>query len=411
MNQYSLGRYARYLFNWHGLDGTGTGKQAREDALERLQGYALPYSDLESRVLPARIADYRFGELDSWCNNGSLGWQGHERLGTSDGIVSIYRTEMSSSLVRIRGLHPGTAYVPLRNQLAEHDFCEFAEISQALGGFPPQIQGFLWDLVWAGEVSNTRLLPLLSLLSQKVRRTRPPAYRRQRVRVGRRPSEVRPGVAGRWYLIAGPRIGTAQPAERDRAIIQQLLARWGVIGQPCLQTEGISGGLSRFKEPLHELEQEGRVQRGEFIAGWGGTQYATLEALDLLEGGDPVDGAWIVAATDPANPFGKMAPWPKPTVARLTPQRVAGARVVLSAEGLIGYLSATGYDLITFDSPVPCARNRISDLIRVLARAARPDQAMLLRSVDGRFTAPQSWTAELKAAGFQASRKGYIHRA
>lgn len=411
MNRFSLARYTRFLYRWHGLQGATTGKQAREGALDRLQGFSLPYSDLESRVLPSRISDYRFGELDSWCKAGSLKWQGHERIGAGDGAVSIYRSELAPSLVRIRGFRPGGAYAALRNLLAEHDFCEFGQILQSLGGFPPQVLGILWDLVWAGEVSNTRLLPLLSLASRKARRTRPGRHRRQGVGIGSRLSETPPGAAGQWYLIAGPRFGAAPPAERDRIMMLQLLARWGIVGQRCLQSEGVSGGLSRFSEVLPALEEEGRVRRGAFVADWGNTQYATTDALDLLETSDWGGGAWIVAATDPANPFGKLVPWPKPTEARLTPQRVAGARVVLSGEGLIGYLSAMGHDLITFETPSPLPRKRVADLIGALARISRPDQALLLRSIDGRSTARPPWPEELKSAGFQPSRRGYIHRA
>ncbi len=407
---HDLGQYARFLYRWHGMEVPGTGEQARSAALDRLQGYVLPYSDLETRVLPGRIEDYQFGELDRWCTAGTLMWQGHERLGASDGAISIFRPEQLPRLVRIRGLRPGAAYVSLRNLLAEHDFCEFDWIAKNLGGFPPQILKALWDLVWAGELSNTRLTPLLSLMSQRARRTRSGRYHQQRARSGRRLPEAIPGAAGQWYLLTGPRFRAAPPAERDHALMRQMLDRWGIIGQRCLQAEGVTGGLSRFANILDEFVERGGVERGLFVEDLGASQFGRIDALDLLDRSARDTPAWIIAAADPANPCGRLAPWPKSTNPRLTPQRVAGARIVLSDEGPIGFLSAAGCDLITFDTPARCLRKRKSDLSCVLARAARPGQPMLLRKVDGQFPAVSPLSADLKSAGFKESRGGYICR-
>jgi ATP-dependent Lhr-like helicase len=410
MSQYSSAEYALFLYFWHGLDAPEQGSRAREKALGRLQGYVLPYSDLESRVLPARIKDYRYGELDDWCRAGKLGWQGHERIGTRDGAVSIHHPDKAPLLVRIRALLPGEVYVPLRNLLAAREACEFDEISAALGGFPPQILAFIWDLVWAGEISNARLTPLLSLLSERVRRTHRGRHRRLRTLASHGLSTTPPGAAGQWFLVAGPAFAAPPQGLRDDAMLCQLLHRWGVVGARCLQAEGIGGGMGRFSRKLLELEEAGRVSRGEFIDGCGGTQYASPEALELLERGRPDVEAWIVAATDPANPFGKLVPWPKTTVSGLAPQRVAGARVVLSDQGLLGHLSANGDELITFDEPARISPRSASDLIAALAGASRPDQAMLLRTIDGRHPLGLPWSGILKATGFKAAGRGWIHR-
>jgi len=410
MSQYSSGQYALFLHRWHGLHAPARGAKARDFALDRLQAYVLPCSDLESRVLPARIADYHYGELDRRCKAGTLCWQGHERIGARDGAVSIFRAGQAPLLVRIRALTPGEAYVPLRNLLATREPCEFGEILSTLGGFPPRILASLWDLVWAGEVSNTRLTPLLSLMSERVRRTRHGRSRRQRLLVGRGLSDAPPGSAGRWYLVAGPRQASAPQGERDRAVLCQLLERWGIVSQRCLLAEGVSGGLGRYAKILRELEEAGRVRQGSFIDGCGITQYALPEALELLESGMPDPGAWLVAATDPVNPYGRLLPWPKPAMSKPAPQRVAGARVVLSGQGLIGYLSAAGYDLITFVTEARCRRNDATVLISALARASRPDHVMLLRTIDGQHPARSPLSGELVSAGFQASRGGYIYR-
>lgn len=407
---HTFARYARFLYHWHGLGAVKSGEPARGLALDKLQGYVLPYSDLETRVLPARIGDYQFGELDHWCDVGTLGWQGHERLSVRDGSVSIYRPNEIPRLARIAGLLPGARYAPLRGFLVEQDR-EFDSIRSALGGFPPQILANLWELVWAGEVSNRRLLPLLANLSQGVGRAR--SGRRHRARQVAGPSrlDTLPGSAGAWYLVTGPRVGTVPPAERDRALVEQLLQRWGIIGQPCMRAEGVSGGVSRLTPILDAMRNSGAVVEGVFVEGCGPTQFAATRTLDLLDRKDPELGPWVMAATDPANPYGKLVPWPKMSEPGQKPRWAARAQVVLLNGVLAGYLSATGHDLITFQLPGgQNARSTHCALIEALMGAARPGYPVLLRSVNGRTPESSPLAPILRSRGFSATRDGYIFR-
>lgn len=402
--------YARFLYRWHGLHDVKSGNQARRTALDRLQGYVLPYSDLETQVLPARIVDYQFGELDRWCEDGSMVWQGHERLSAHDGSVSIYTPDNMPRLARIAGLLPGARYTPLRNLLAEQDR-EFDSLMSVLGGFPPQVLASLWDLVWAGEVSNRRLLPLLATLARQGGRTRSRRYPGTRRLSGFRRMESLPGSAGIWYLIAGPRTGAAPPAERDHALVAQLLKRWGIIGQPCLKAEGVIGGWAGLAAILDEMRKDGAVVQGVFVEGCGSSQFCTVEALDLLNAAESESTVWTMAATDPANPYGRLAPWPSQPKSGQNPRRVAGARVILFDGTLIGYLSATGRDLITFDVLHGREAGAIHHaLVQALAGAARPGKPTLLRTVDGRSPGRSHLAQILRSAGFLGSRNGYIFR-
>lgn len=410
MNQFGPGRYTRFLFRWHGLDETGSGYASPDRVLDRLQGYVLPFSDLELRVLPDRLPGYRYGDLDRWCEEGRVSWQGHERISAHDGAISLLRPEQVSRLARIRGLLSGDAYIPLRNLLAVEGARQFPDITASLGGFPPQILRVLWDLVWAGEVSNLCLKPLFSLLSGRLRRRRRGQSNRLRMAAGRGPNDTLPGAAGSWYLIAGPESGVAPQAERDQATVEQLLQRWGVVNQRCLQAEGIRGGMSRFATQLDELESTGRVVRGAFIAGCGKLQFATPDALRALESESPVPEAWVVAATDPVNPYGKLVTWPKTAAPKLAPQRVAGARVVLCGRGPLAYLAPAGHDLMTFPDALGRGDTDGGVLIRALAREARPERSVLLRTVDGRHPATSPWSKALLSGGFTASRNGYLCR-
>ena len=94
---------------------------------------------------------------------------------------------------------------------------------------------------------------------------------------------------------------------------QQLLARHGVLTRESLNIEAVPGGFGLIYPVLKGLEENGRIRRGYFVAGLGATQFALPGALDLLrslrEKPDDPEIA-VLAATDPANPYGATLKWP-----------------------------------------------------------------------------------------------------
>ena len=401
-------QYARYLYRWHSLDRPQRGDEARLKVIEQIQGYGVPYSDLEAKLLPARITDYQYGELDQICESGTLAWQGFERLSSSDGVIALFKQDDLPRLARISSLVPGQRYIPLRELLAEQP-CDFEQIKNKLGGFPPQVLATVWEMVWGGEVSNRRLLPLQALQADLVGRRRSGIYRRQRRPFGHRHLDAPVGSAGEWYLLAGPRQGFAPPEARDRTLAEQLLKRWGIVSAQCLTSETVS----RFKNlavTFQQMKNSGKVIQGEFVENLGTAQFALPEAIDLLNKSDIEEKVWMLAATDPANPYGSVVPWPKPLTPSKTPQRVAAAQVLVRNGELIGYISPRGHDLITF--PVKEVRSQTvdEDLAEFLTLTARPGQPMLLHSVDGQKPGRSHLAGALRSAGFLASRQGYIYR-
>lgn len=402
-------RFAHFLYKWHGLDRPRSGSSARRSVIDQLQGYGVPYSELEARVFPTRIADYQYGELDKLCESGELVWQGHERLSSFDGIVALYLPENLPKLAWISGLVPGKRYVALRNFLAE-GASEFEQILNALGGFPPQALAVVWDLVWGGEVSNRRLLALQALQAAHLKSRRSPISQRGRRITGQRHLHRPTGSVGEWYLVAGPKQGFAPQPKRDRAMVAQLLKRWGVVGQRCLVRERMPG-FGRLEYVFKELEDNGEVVQGQFIEKLGSSQYASPSALDVLDGTRMEGRAWMLTATDPANPYGCILPWPNVMPPKKNPQRIAAARVILRDGKPIGYIGVRGSDLTTFSDH----RHRDGSddelaLIEVLTRSARPGKPTLLRTVDGQEPSRSYLAGALRASGFLASRQGYIFR-
>ena len=187
----------------------------------------------------------------------------------------------------------------------------------------------LWDLVWAGEVTNDTPGALRAYLrpapSSAARRAARGALFRSR-------RQSPPSAVGRWSRLPRPAAGKGASTARAKALAEQLLARHGVLTRPAVMAEGVAGGFAALYPVLKALEEAGRIRRGYFVAGLGGSQFALPGALDRLRGvreaaGDDEDvtPAAVLAATDPANPYGAALPWPE---RRLRPRdaRGGGAR-------------------------------------------------------------------------------------
>ena len=117
-----------------------------------------------------------------------------------------------------------------------------------------------------------------------------------------------------------------------------------------VRAEGVPGGFAAVYPVLRALEESGRARRGWFVAGLGAAQFALPGAVDRLRAfrapGDEPD-VIVLAATDPAQPYGAAVSWPDGPG---RPARAAGAHVVLVDGALAVYLERGGKSLLTFDS-------------------------------------------------------------
>ncbi len=196
------------------------------------------------------------------------------------------------------------------------------------------------------------------------------------------------------------------------ALAEQLLARHGVLTRDAVAAEEVPGGFGALYPVLRSLEEAGRVRRGYFVAGRGGSQFAhpgALERLRALREPDPEDArAVVLAATDPANPYGAALPWPKTEGMRT--MRAAGAHVALVDGKLAAWLGKGERDLRPFlpeDEPARSAVGRA--LAEALARwAARTGRASLGWATEGGEPLAESPLAPFLAqAGFVRSGPGF----
>jgi ATP-dependent Lhr-like helicase len=340
---------SRLLLDWHRVVTTAGsiprgGPDPLLDVVEQLQGAAVPASALETDILPARLAGYRPQDLDLLCAAGEVVWVGVSPLGERDGRVALYLADHVGLLSTPSGSPPqGEAHDAIRAHLAKSGASFFTELAAAAGGLPQDVLDALWDLVWSGEVTGDAPGALRAFV-------RPPSSRARRAGGVFRSRRRAPASAvGRWSLVMRPPV---TPTVRLKALAEQLLARHGVLTREAVLAEGVTGGFSTLYPVLKAFEESGRVRRGYFVSGLGGSQFAQPGALDRLRAlretaadpgsADALPPAVVMAATDPANPFGAALAWPEGMKA----MRAAGAHVVLVDGAMAGYLPRGEGDLL-----------------------------------------------------------------
>jgi ATP-dependent Lhr-like helicase len=395
---------ARFLPEWHGMTRPRQGPGVLAEAIEQLQGAAVPASVLESDALPARVAGYRPADLDALCAAGEIVWVGAGGLGGNDGRVTLYFRD------RLRLLLPsppedapqGPIHDQLRRQLAERGASFWPDLVAAAGTADERVVlRALWDLVWAGEVTNDTFAPLRSYLSGRPRAPKPKP----------RPGAIRragpPAGAGRWSLVAPLLQPAASSTEISHARALQLLDRHGVLTREAALSEGVPGGFAAVYGVLKAMEESGKVRRGYFVSGLGAAQFALPGAVDRLR--DLRDRqepgiARAFAATDPAQPFGMALPWPEVPG---RPARTAGAYVILQGGELAAFLERGARSLLTF--PAAERDDAWVDALVSLAKEARVRRIELQR-IDGVPFSESRWAARLGEAGFAEGYRGLVLR-
>jgi ATP-dependent Lhr-like helicase len=402
----------RFLLEWQSVARPRAGMDALASAIEQLQGCPIPASVLEAEVLPARVATYRPSDLDSLCAAGEVLWRGIEPLGPFDGRIALFPADrVALTAPPPREPEDGLPR-RVRDTLESRGALFFPDLVAAAEAFPGDVLRAIWDLVWAGVVTNDTLAPVRSLLASSSPRERL-SFRRRALR-SRRPGP--PGSEGRWSLLPAARSGSLQPTETERraALARSLLDRYGVLTREAVHAEGIAGGFSAVYEVLKALEDSGRVRRGYFVAGLGATQFALPGADDRLRAlreTSEEPRTLLLAATDPANPYGAALPWPEREGAR--PQRAAGAQVVLRDGALIAWAGRTERNLLTFlPETEPSRSDAARDLARALAALVESGRrrAVLVSRVDGEAPVRSLLAPFLAAEGFLPGSRGLLKR-
>ncbi|MEI6446532.1 MAG: DEAD/DEAH box helicase [Actinomycetes bacterium] len=394
---------ARFLPAWQGVDRhtrTGAGEDRLREVLGPLQGLALTPTVWERDVLPRRVGAWSPAWLDSLCASGEVVWIGAGSLGGTGRVMLAFRDEVATIGPPPRKGDPpeGDAHGAIRERLAS-GACFFTDLIAGLEVGSEELNDALWDLVWAGEVTNDAFAPLRAGKISLAKGGSTAAERRRR-RVGR--AAIKPQVQGRWSLTAPLFASPATPSERLRAVAELLLERHGVVTRETVLAEGIPGGFSSLYGEFCDLETLGVARRGYFIEGQGGAQFALPGAVERLRAvrADDEERSLLLAATDPAQAWGGQLKWPAREDGRRNPARTAGAFVVTVGGFPIVQLERGGKALTTLveldDARLPGALKEISTAVES-ARLYR----VALEKVDGAPVVGSAIEPLLIEAGFR----------
>jgi len=454
---------ARFLPEWQGIGRPRRGVDALAEVVGLLQGAPLPASVLEADILPARMAAYAPADLDALATAGELVWIGAGPLGTGDGRVRLLFRDQVGLLVPVSGDDPpsGPHHDALRNHLGARGASFWPELVSAaqaanLDYDDATVLDALWDLVWAGEVTNDSFAPLRALVGDKraKRAKAGAAGARRRPRPGRLTRLGPPEATGRWSLVAPLFDPPVTPTAAATARARQLLDRYGVLTREAALGEGAEGGFAGVYPVLKALEERGHVRRGYFVAGLGAAQFALPGAVDRLrsarssvDGGPPQSddppSVLVLAATDPAQPYGAALPWPdsqpapgvlapdlpalapksgassegaRSTAARRRPgprpSRSAGAFVVTVDGEPAVFLERGGRSLVRF--PAGSDADTAGAWAEALTRLVKDGRfrSLEIGKIDGAPVAESVDAAQaLRAAGFVDGYRGLVLRA
>ena len=404
--------YARFLPAWQGVGGGYRGVDGVLRVIEQLAGVSLPASAVETLILPARVRDYAPAMLDELCAAGEVGWRGQGGLAASDGWVTLWPTDLGP-LGAALGEPEGDLELALVDALGTGGASFFSPLADAVGdpGGLAASDG-LWSLVWKGLVTNDTLAPVRARLgggspTHRARTAAPRTrYGRPRLRLPR--ASAPPSVGGRWSLVQAEPSAASTQALGERLVLtaELLLDRYGVVTRGAVQAEGIEGGFAGVYKVYSAAEDAGRLRRGYFVEGLGAAQFATTGAIDRLRGvgRGAAAGALVLAASDPANPFGAALPWPGSGDHR--PSRKAGALVVLDDGHLVAWLERGGRTALTW-SDDPDRLRRAAEALAGLIQGGRV-AALTVEKVNGAASlgSDHPFVHALLAAAFHQTPKG-----
>ncbi|MGK9146144.1 ATP-dependent helicase [Plantibacter flavus] len=356
--------FARFLPVWQHVGGKLRGVDGVAAVIDQLAGAPVPASAWESLILPSRVVDYSPAMLDELTATGEVVWSGAGSIPGNDGWVALHLAETAPlTLPLLPTTHtPDALQTELLATLGGGGAYFFRQLAEAVGSSEDTtLVDALWELVWAGLVTNDTFSPLRTLVgtgsgtsAHRVQRQTPRSKLYRGRGMGRASMPARSGqtLGGRWSILP---LAEQDATIRAVATGETLLERYGVVTRGSVVAEGVTGGFALAYRVLKQFEENGRCRRGYFVERLGGAQFASSGTVDRLRSfiqtdDAPAFDAVTLAATDPANPYGAALSWPSQEVTGVKhrPGRKAGALVVLVDGAPVWYLERGGKTALAF---------------------------------------------------------------
>ncbi len=420
---------AKFLPVWQHVGSKLRGVDGLSEVITNLQGAALPASVLEQDILRSRVEGYRPADLDTLLTSGEVVWVGASSIGSDNGRVRLLWRDSTEllELVDPDSLELDATCIAIVKYLEANGACFWADIQTAVKDSQQNysesaVLRSLWDLVWQGVVTNDSFTPVRALNTQGIsKKPKRSASRRGRYRQSGLRSLSRsgpPSATGRWTLTKSLKQAGIPETITLTARANQLLERYGILTAEMALAEGTKGGFAGVYRVLKELENRGQVRRGYFVEGLGAAQFALPGAVDRLRDFRPqlgqedeldetkVGSPVLLAATDPAQPYGAAIEWPK-GVGRLS--RSAGAYVILEKGELAAFLDRGGKNLVVIDTSEGASTSWIDELLQ-LVKQRRVQQLEIQQINSEALSESPAIKQALLAAGFAPGYKGLTYR-
>lgn len=411
----STAAFARFLPAWQHVGSTrNSGIDGLATVIDQLSGVAMPASAVEPLVFAQRVRDYQPAMLDELLASGEVTWSGAGPIAGSDGWIAFHAADAAPlTLAAPAEIEFTDTHREIMDTLSGGGAYFFRQLSAA--GTDESVKQALWELIWAGWVTGDTFAPVRAILGgtrsrggAHRQRKRPPRLSRYSV-AHAQTRQTDPTVAGRWSALPA-----AEPDSTIRSSFQAelLLTRYGVLTKGSAQD--VTGGFAMLYKVLSAFEEAGRCQRGYFVESLGGAQFAVASTVDRLRTYlDDVDAetrryqAVVLAAADPANPYGAALPWPAQGTHR--PGRKAGALVVLVDGELTWFLERGGRTLLSYSDDAEAQRAAAVALVDLVGAGRL--QLLLVEKVNGEAvlspTPEHAAVADaLVAAGFSRTPRG-----
>ncbi len=378
-------------------------------SLNQLAGYVAPVATWLKDLIPARqgfeATTAVTAPLDDALADGSFCWlgggEGRLTLAADDclDLIRFDRKEMTEGGI--------TILQAFSDPRARYSFFQLVDNS---GLTPENCSEQLWQAVWRGEISADSLLPLrqgmerrFKLSSDTHRPDRqdstpmPQAMVRSRSRrLRRRSRQISQGWAGGWYLVECEESDQSEPAslerlERFKDQARLLLERYGVLCRELVEREGGAFRWRNLFRALRLMEFSGEVVSGLYFEQLSGPQFASPQALGLLQGCQQQAPSFWVSAFDPVAPSGLSLNWPDTTL----PARRAGNHLAFHA-GRLAMISERWGDSLTFlaEPESSVQLDACLALLRHLQRSHRNLQVTRINGLSARESPHLVWLGD-----------------
>ncbi|MDO5068258.1 MAG: DEAD/DEAH box helicase [Propionibacteriaceae bacterium] len=349
------------------------------DALYRLAGTVLPASCWEQHLLPARVPDHDPRELDLLLADGQA-------------VIRVFSDDEDPLIAIV--MASDLDLLPPRQAPDEMALAFAADLGD--GVIPTERATEAWQAAAAGAIAPTSMAPLRNRPRPTPTTTRPI---RRRLRLPASPVSATPTLPGRWYAVGD------EPTGPD-VLLSHWLGTRGVVAREIAQ--GVPGGWSAVYRDLRQLEAQGVLDRGVFVEGLGPAQFAPPDFMERTAEfrTRPHPGPHLLLATDPANPFGQVLPWPPHPTAK--PTRTATTLVVIADGQCLAHLGRGLRHLTLFpgEDPEQTARQVTECLVEAVRRGRL--ERFRIEEIDGGRATQHPAQAAMRSAGARVHPRGLV---